>query len=33
MNGRIWAAPRDGGGSEFGFALRRFEPPEEPPVG
>ena len=23
MNGRIWARPRDGGGAEFGFALRR----------
>jgi signal transduction histidine kinase len=24
MGGRIWARPRDGGGSEFGFSLRRF---------
>lgn len=24
MGGRIWAAPRDGGGSEFGFSLRTF---------
>jgi signal transduction histidine kinase len=21
LGGRIWAAPREGGGSEFGFAL------------
>lgn len=25
MRGRIWAAPRDGGGSEFGFALRTVD--------
>lgn len=25
MGGRIWAQPRDEGGAEFGFALRRFE--------
>jgi two-component system, OmpR family, sensor histidine kinase VicK len=25
MKGRIWARPRDGGGSEFGFALRTYE--------
>jgi K+-sensing histidine kinase KdpD len=24
MGGRIWAAPRDGGGAEFGFALRQM---------
>lgn len=24
MGGRIWAAPRDGGGSEFGFSLKTF---------
>jgi PAS domain S-box-containing protein len=28
MGGRIWTRPRDGGGSEFGFALPRF--PVEP---
>ena len=32
MDGRIWARPRDGGGAEFGFALRRYAMPEEPPV-
>lgn len=26
MGGRIWAAARPGGGSEFGFLLRRYEP-------
>jgi PAS domain S-box-containing protein len=25
MGGRIWAAPRPGGGAEFGFALRRMD--------
>jgi signal transduction histidine kinase len=25
MGGRIWAAPRDGGGAEFGFALGELE--------
>ncbi|HVL53616.1 MAG TPA: ATP-binding protein [Vitreimonas sp.] len=25
MGGRIWARPRPGGGSEFGFALRRYD--------
>lgn len=25
MSGRIWAAPRPGGGSEFGFTLPRYE--------
>ena len=24
MHGRIWVRPRDGGGAEFGFALRRY---------
>ena len=24
MGGRLWARARDGGGSEFGFALRRY---------
>jgi signal transduction histidine kinase len=24
MDGRIWAVPRDGGGAEFGFALRQM---------
>lgn len=27
MGGRIWASPREGGGSEFGFALRSLETP------
>ncbi len=31
MGGRIWARPRDGGGSEFGFSLPRFE--EDMPLG
>jgi signal transduction histidine kinase len=32
MGGRIWAAERDGGGAEFGFALAALvEPGEEPP--
>ena len=26
MGGRVWVAPRDGGGAEFGFALPRYEP-------
>jgi signal transduction histidine kinase len=30
MGGHLWARPRDGGGSEFGFALVRY--PEEPEV-
>jgi hypothetical protein len=25
MGGRIWAAPRPGGGAEFGFVLKRHE--------
>ena len=33
MNGRIWARPRDGGGAEFGFALRRHVLPEDDEVG
>jgi hypothetical protein len=24
MGGRLWAKAREGGGSEFGFALRRY---------
>ena len=31
MGGRVWARPRDGGGSEFGFALARY-PDDEPDV-
>jgi hypothetical protein len=32
MGGRIWAAGRDGGGAEFGFALAALvEPGEELP--
>jgi signal transduction histidine kinase len=33
MNGRIWARPREGGGAEFGFALRRHVLPEDDEVG
>ncbi len=29
MDGRIWARPRTGGGAEFGFALRPYEPDGE----
>lgn len=29
MGGRIWALPRPGGGSEFGFTLRVIEPDDE----
>ena len=25
MGGRIWAAPRDGGGAEFGFSLTELD--------
>ncbi|MEA2611971.1 MAG: Histidine kinase, gyrase and HSP90-like ATPase, partial [Chloroflexota bacterium] len=25
MNGRIWAAPREGGGAEFGIALTELD--------
>ena len=32
MGGRFWARPRDGGGSEFGFALRRYAEEEEAAV-
>jgi signal transduction histidine kinase len=28
MDGRIWVRPRDGGGAEFGFALRRYAEPD-----
>jgi K+-sensing histidine kinase KdpD len=28
MHGRIWVRPRDGGGAEFGFALRRYPVPD-----
>jgi K+-sensing histidine kinase KdpD len=30
MGGRLWAKPREGGGSEFGFALRSYPDDEEP---
>jgi two-component system sensor histidine kinase KdpD len=30
MGGRFWARPRDGGGSEFGFALRPYAEEVEP---
>ncbi|HJT63978.1 MAG TPA: ATP-binding protein, partial [Candidatus Limnocylindria bacterium] len=32
MGGRIWTRPRDGGGTEFGFALPNWpmDDPEEP---
>ncbi|HVM29436.1 MAG TPA: PAS domain S-box protein [Candidatus Limnocylindrales bacterium] len=30
MGGRIWAEPRSGGGSEFGFALRMMADPDMP---
>jgi two-component system sensor histidine kinase KdpD len=33
MNGRIWARPRDDGGAEFGFALRRHVLPEDDETG
>jgi len=29
LGGRMWAAPRDGGGSEFGFALPLAPSPGE----
>jgi hypothetical protein len=31
QGGRIWARPRDGGGSEFGFALPLADPIEVTP--
>jgi GAF domain-containing protein len=30
MGGRLWAKAREGGGSEFGFALRRYADDDEP---
>jgi PAS domain S-box-containing protein len=33
MGGRIWARPRDGGGSEFSFSLPRFHDDAPPPAG
>jgi len=33
MGGRIWARPREGGGSEFGFSLPRFEEDTPPSPG
>jgi PAS domain S-box-containing protein len=33
MGGRVWARARDGGGSEFGFALRSIVDPDDPASG
>jgi two-component system sensor histidine kinase KdpD len=33
MGGRVWGSPRDGGGSEFGFALKTYVDAEEPAPG
>jgi K+-sensing histidine kinase KdpD len=32
MGGRVWGSPRDGGGSEFGFALKTYVDAEEPAI-
>jgi hypothetical protein len=32
MGGRIWAAPRPEGGSEFGFILRRYADDGDVPI-
>jgi hypothetical protein len=33
MGGRLWAKAREGGGSEFGFALRRYTDEDDPVPG
>jgi len=33
MGGRVWGSPREGGGSEFGFALKAYVDGDEPAIG